>query len=374
MWLIAWRIVTRQPNRLAFTVAGLGVLFLLSLVQVGLLVGWCLTTSAIILSAEADLWIMAPNTPAFDYGAPIPAQRIYQARNVPGIAWAEGMILKWAIWQRPDGRRISVEVVGLDRSLVGGPWSMHVGNLADLEVPDSVIVDAAYLPSLGVSSPGDEVDIYGHRATVRGISEGVRTFTASPFVFASLSSSRRYVHSMLDDEITFVLARCAEGVSPRAAARRVAQLVPHVEVLTRGQFARRTAAYWMLGTGAGITVVIVAILGFMVSALVVSQSLYSLTIDALPHYAVLKALGFASWKLGVIVVLQACLLGAGAMAVGGAVFLLARQQVAGTTVSLAMPSAVCVFLMHAFLLSCILASVVPVKTLRRLDPALVFKV
>ncbi len=117
--------------RLAFTIAGIAVAFFLAAAQFGLLVGWINTLTALIRHARADLWVMAEQTPAFDYGTAIPRQRVNQARSVPGVAWAEGLFMGWNIWQRPDGRRINVELVGLDVSHRGGPWEMHAGELTN---------------------------------------------------------------------------------------------------------------------------------------------------------------------------------------------------------------------------------------------------
>ena len=92
---IAWRILTCKPARTVVTIIGLGVLFFLSIAQVGMLVGWCNTTSAIIRHAQADVWVMAERTPAFDDGTAIPRQRVYQSRTVEGVDWAQGLVMVW---------------------------------------------------------------------------------------------------------------------------------------------------------------------------------------------------------------------------------------------------------------------------------------
>jgi putative ABC transport system permease protein len=105
------------------------------------MVGWCNTCSAIVRHAGVDVWVLAPQTCAFDYGTAIPKHRLYQVRNVPGVAWAEALTMSWNIWQRPDGRRVNVELVGLDDGCVGGPWAMRQGDVDVVHRPDTVIVD-----------------------------------------------------------------------------------------------------------------------------------------------------------------------------------------------------------------------------------------
>src|SRR5205085_8098551 len=141
MMKIAMRMLLHRKSRFAFTVLGIGLLFLLSASQVGLLVGWFNTITAIVRKAGVDVWVMAEQTPGFDYGTAIPRHRIYQVRNVPGVAWAEGMYVGWSVWQRPDGRRVTVVLVGLDRGSVDGPWSTQEGKVEDVHVPNSVLID-----------------------------------------------------------------------------------------------------------------------------------------------------------------------------------------------------------------------------------------
>ena len=86
--------------------------------------------------------------------------------------------------------------------------------------------------------------------------------------------------------------------------------MPHVEALTSGEFAVRTMKYWMLTTGLGITVVVTAVLGLVVGAVVIGQTLSAITQDNLSHYATLLALGFRRAKLLGVILLQSLLLGA----------------------------------------------------------------
>jgi len=61
--------------------SGIGVIagFVLAMAQVGMMLGWIETATLGITRAEADLWVVGVKTQAFDYGSPIPRQRLYQA-------------------------------------------------------------------------------------------------------------------------------------------------------------------------------------------------------------------------------------------------------------------------------------------------------
>jgi putative ABC transport system permease protein len=374
MVTIAVRMLLHNKSRYLLTNAGIGVAFFLSAAQFGLMVGACHTCSAIVRHAGADVWVMAPQTPAFDYGTAIPRHRMRQVRNVRGVAWAEGMFMCWNTWQRPDGRRVNVELIGLDYGLAGRPWAMRAGSAEAVHRPDTVIVDELYLPTLGVEKIGDEVEMIHHRAVVGGICEQVRTLTASPFVFTSIKSAVRYDQRYRPDEITYVLARCAPGFTPEQVRDAIAREVPHVEVLTTRQFAVRTMKYWMLETGLGISIVVTAVLGLVVGAVIISQTLFAITQDHRGNYATLLALGFGRGQLGRIVLVQSLVLGAGGTWLGAAGYFLASGLSAPTPTPLQTTPLIFAGLVGLSLMSCVLASFVSVRSVFRVDPVTVFRV
>jgi putative ABC transport system permease protein len=362
-----------KPVRLLVTWSGLGVLFFLAFAQLGLLAGWCNTVSAIVRHADADIWIMAEQTSAFDLGTAIPRERVYQARSVEGVAWAEGLFVEANFWQRPDGRRVNVQLVGLDDRCVAGPWIMREGNSDCVLLPDGVIVDELFVEQLAVKGLGHEAELLGRRAVVRGISSGVRTFTALPVVFCSLQSGRRYDRRYGSDEVTYVLARCTPGNSPETIRDRLKAELPHVEILTSAEFAERTMRYWMLETGAGMTLVLTATLGLAVSVVVTSQMLFTVTQEHLSNYATLAAVGFGRLQLLGCVVAQALLLAAGEILLGSAGFALVAWQSYGTNMPLETSPEVCSGLIAISALGCLTGAFLSLRTVLCVDPATVFR-
>jgi putative ABC transport system permease protein len=373
MLTLALKMLVHNKPRFGVTTAGIAVAFFLSAAQLGLLVGWCNTCSALVRHAGVDVWVMAERTPAFDYGTAIPRQRLYQARSVPGVGWAEGMFMGWNTWQRPDGGRVTVELVGLDYGSAGGPWELREGTVDVVHRPDTVIVDELYLDALGIRGVGDEVEMTHRRAVVGGLCRRVRTATASPFVFTSLRSAIAYDRRYRDDEITYVLVRCAVGHAPEEVRDALAREVPHVEVVTTRQLAVRTMKYWLLQTGLGITIVLTAILGLVVGAVIISQTLFATTQQNLPHYATLLAIGFGRVQLAAVVLLQSLVLGLSGVGLGTALFFQAMWLSAETPIPLETTAPIFAGLVLAALACCVLASFVSVRSIFRIDPVSVFR-
>lgn len=372
MFRIAVSMLRHSPSQALLTVAGISVAFYLTSALTGLFVGWCNTTGSLIRHADADIWLMAKQTPALDYGTAIPRQRIYQARSIPGVATAQGMFLGWNFWQTPDGRRVNVVVVGLDDDCVGGPWQMREGSPDVVHLPSSVIVDDLFRSRLRVAHVGEEIELQSRRAVVRGFSSGVRSFTASPYVFTSLKSAIRYDRRYRDDQVTYVLVKCVEHCDPAVVKEQLAAELDDVDVLTTDEFARRTTIYWMLETGAGITVAITAILGLIVGTVITSQTLYSLTQNHLEEYGVLLALGFSRAQLAVIAAWQSLLLGAAGVTLGALGFFASANISANAQITLETTPIVFGVLVAVSLGCSLAASLLSVRSIFAVDPVHVF--
>jgi putative ABC transport system permease protein len=373
MLFVAWKMLWHRKARFAFTAFGLGALFLLGSAQVGLMVGWCNTITAINAHAGVDLWVMNEKTVAWDYGTSLPRHRIYQVRSVPGVAWAEGMYVGWSTWERPDGVRLSVEMVGLDVSSVGGPWDMSAGQVDDVHLPNSVLIDELFLETLGVRGVGDEVEMNGEKAVVRGLSRGVRTFTATPFVFTSLRTASRYDKGFQPGDTTFVLVRCTPGADPEVVARHIEEEVPGVEALTTGRLMERSLGYWIRSTGIGLIMLTTAGLALLVSAVVTSQTLYTITQDHLANYATLLAVGFGRGQMLACVLLQGLILSGLAILLGGLALWGLTAASARTPAPVEMIPWVLAVLVATQVACCLFGSFLALRTVLRLDPASVFR-
>lgn len=361
-------------NRLRFfmTVTGIAIAFFLAAAQIGLLVGWINTNSAIIKNTGVNIWVMAKHTSTFDYGTAIPRQRIQQVNSVPGVNWAEGMVVGWATWKHPQGKPILVEIVGLDNSMAGAPLQLIAGNIETVKQPETVITDELFQKALGVSQIGDEAEIQGNSVILGGISQGVRTFTAAPFVFTSIKNAVKYLPYYADDEISYVIARNDPLTDVMEVKQRIIKEIPNVEVLTTDEFAERSVKYWMLETGVGITVIITAILGLLVGAVIMSQTLFAITQDHIANYATLLALGFHQKTLRSIVLVQSLSLGGLGIVVGSILFIFACNASARSPIPLETTPTVSMGLILFSLLCCIAASWFSIRAIFKLDPVMVF--
>ena len=111
---LAQRNLFHDKVRLAVTLTGIVFAVVLIVVELGLFVGFTVTTSNLIDNSGADLWVTSKHVPYVEQGVPFSERKVYQVRAVPGVAKAEKLITRWVEWKRPDGRQESVQVVGFN--------------------------------------------------------------------------------------------------------------------------------------------------------------------------------------------------------------------------------------------------------------------
>ena len=370
---LARRNLLHDRVRLVVTLTGIVFAVVLSAVQLGLFVGFQRATSDVIRHAGADLWIASSGVTHLETGVPFSERKLYEVLATPGISAVQKHLVRFAQWKKPDGGQESVMVIGVDLTgSMGRPWQLVAGSADRLAEPDSVIVDELYLRKLGISGVGDLVEIGGHRARVVGLTRGIRTFTTAPPVFASFKRAQDYT-GIAEDETMYLLGRIAPDASSDEVVGRLRQRLTDVEVRTADSWRRGQEAYWMFGTGAGITVLIAAGLGLLVGVVVVAQTIYAATVDHLREYGTLKAMGATNAYLYRVILQQAALSALAGYGIGIGIALLAsRASLAGTTAIILEP-ALASALFVLTLVMCLGASVVSINKVTRLDPAMVFK-
>jgi putative ABC transport system permease protein len=241
-----------------------------------------------------------------------------------------------------------------------------------LSSPDGIIIDRLYAEKLGVTGLNQLVEINDRRARIVGFTEGIRTFTQSPYVFTSLRNAR-WLLNRTDDVITYVLIRLSPGQDPGAVIDRLSTRMSDVDVLTSKEFAAKSQKYWLLTTGAGVTIISSSILALFVGVVIVAQTLYASTMDRLPEYAVIRAMGGPRWYLYKIVIEQAVIGGLSGSVVGigvvTALVYLGRNMSSPPLV----PAWLALGIGAVTVLMCVAASLVSISKITSIDPVKVFR-
>jgi putative ABC transport system permease protein len=373
MVTIAWKNLFHDRARLVVTLVGIVFALVLILVQFGLFLGFLETSSNIVARSNADLWITAPAIPHVNGGNPLNEAARYKALSVSGVARVEKYTLFFVVWKLPTGAQESIQIVGFPlESGMGGPWDVTAGSIADLQGEDTVIVDELYKSKLGVTELGQTFEIMGRRARVVGFTRGIRSFTTSPYVFTSFKNSQNYAQ-LAENQTIFFVVRLAEGAQPVVVKQALKERLPELDVYTNAEMLAKTQNYWVFSTGAGVTTLMGAILGLVVGIVVVTQTIYSATVDHIREFGTLKAMGASNGNIYTVILTQAALSALMGYAVAiGISLTVARASESGDALILLPPEISAGALLLA-LGMCAGASVLSIHKATRIDPAMVFR-
>jgi putative ABC transport system permease protein len=370
---LAWRNITRDYVRLAIAVIGVGFAVLLMMVQSGLLIGFATTSSSLVDRANADFWIAPRGAKDVDQAGQILERQKYLALGVKGVESVDSLVIRFAYWKRPAGGTESVIVVGIDPvHPVLQPWNFIAGSTEDLSTANGIVIDELYSQKLGVSHLGETVEIMNRRARVVGITSRVRTFTQSPYVFTSLKNSK-ILTALPDDETTYLLVRAKPGADLSELKVALEEALPSSDVWTSRGFSWQTRFHWLVSTGAGAALLIAAILGVVVGLVIVSQTLYSATVERIHEYATIRAMGASNSFLKAIILRQSMLSGTVGYLIGAIVAIAVAWLASGSSAALSLPVWLVLLLAAVTLMMCLGASFISIKKVLHVDAASVFK-
>jgi len=362
-------------DRVRLTVTLIGILFAIVLVavQLGLYLGSSYMITAHIDHANADLWITTYGAKSFEDGGLLltPRER-HQALATPGVKAVIPLIVKFAEWRKPAGGSTRVVIVGTDAEDGGlEPWALVDGTWEDIKAPESVAVDRTYLKDLGIGGIGDTSQIATGRVRVRALTDGVRSFTQSPYAYTTLNRARSLI-GVDGERTTFYLVQLEPGADVNAVQQDLRGRLDGAEVLTQEEFRNRSLKQWLFRTGAGVALIGGALLGSLVGTVIVAQTLYSSTKDHLNEFATLRALGSSSGYIQQVILMQAGLSAVMGYILGMTVALGILVLSQGSALPLVMTPGLAFWLFTLTVGMCAISALAAIFKVMKIDPAVVF--
>lgn len=361
-------------DRLRFVATTIGIVFsvVLVMVQMGLYFGFGQMVTRMIDHASADLWVVRKGTKCFEDPSLLDARKQREIVKVAGVAGATELVIGFADWQLPSGELTPVFIVGSD---LGGdnlqPWNVVEGSVKSLSARDSVAVDRSYKERLGVSGVGSKAEIRGKSVRVAMMTDGIRSFTTTPYIFVDLKHARDYT-GVPRDKASYFLIKLKPDADITRVRHDLLANVADVEVITSAEFRDRSRDFWLFGTGAGAALFAGALLGIIVGTVIVAQTLYSSTKDHLDEFATLRAIGSSNRYIYRVIIYQALI----NAVVGFCFAALIGFAVVEITTKGALPVVITPALMvGVFALTvvmCIASALAAIFRVVRIDPVMVF--
>jgi putative ABC transport system permease protein len=386
---VALKMLTGNRGKFYAIIFGIAFASMLMTQQASIFVGLMRNTSSSIRDIQgADVWVMDPSVQFIDDIKPLTENDLYRVRGVQGVNWAVRLYKGQTRALLDNGRFKQFSIVGLDdQTLIGAPAKMlecRVGDerkippVGDLRRPDAIIVDKRGFQML---FPGKEptvgwvVEMNDRRAEVVGICETSPSFQTFPIAYTLYSRATLYAPQERR-LMSFILAQCEEGVSPKEVARRIHEETG-LQALTSEDFSTMTVKYYMSRTGIPVNFGITMLLGFIIGAAIAGQTFYLFTLDNLKQFGCLKAMGVSNLSIVGMVMVQALVVGVLGYSIGIGMAAIAEEVLAATVKGI--PLAAYMSWQLPFLsaaaasLIVVASAMLSLRRVLRLEPASVFR-
>lgn len=361
-------------GKLAAALLGVALATTLAFVQIGLYRGFEVSSSTVIEHHGGDLWAIPTDLEVLDNAETMSVSVRNMLASHPCVRDVRALVYGFVFIRKPNGTRDNALIVGAEaRAERAMPWALVAGDARELDQPLRVSVDRTDLAKLqlGNGAIGATFEVNNQRVTVAAVTQGIRSFTLMPYMFTSITNARRLMGLVEGQAHFFAVGlqkpECADDVKRWMAQQR------DVSLVTRADWMQRTERYWVGGSGAGLVLAFTAILGLIVGAVIVGQTLYSMTKEHLPELATLKALGATPWELAGFVLWQVSLLAVLGGGIGLAIAYILRGVMARSGLNVMLEPSTLSLGVFATLVMCAVASIASLRTVFKVEAATVLR-
>ncbi len=371
---LALKNLLHDKLRSAMTIAGVAFAVTLVFVQVGLFLGILDNASVTIDHIQADLWVTSRNTPNVDFAHGFPQGLVQRVRSVPGVERADNLLVQFLNLSLPNGAEEGMLVYGLeDFTRWGIPWSIEAGEVRDLRRGAYMFLDASAERRFGKFAVGDYREVMGRRVKIIGRSREAVSFTTSPIAFLTYDLVQELSGGRMDGRTTYILVKLAPGADATAVAAELRRRLPHNDVYTRAAWAKRSRSYWVASTGIGLNMYLTVFLGCLVGVVVVTQTLYTSTMEHIKEFGTVKAIGGSNADIYRILGAQAAIAAVIGFLAGRLMAALLAPAMAEIRLKLIIPHEFAAIVFAGTLVLCLVAALVSFRKVAKIDPALVFR-
>lgn len=357
----------QEKTKLTLSVLGVAFAIVLILVLDGIYAGISRKMTVYIDTNQADVFVMQKGVKNMHM-----ARSYLPADLAPALEMIKGVkevtyVNYGNLTTKLHDKRLFSYLIGFDPdSAIGGPVNVVKGNAK--AGPDEVLLDEVIAKKHDFKI-GDQVELIGRKFKLIGITRGTYSL-ASTITFFNRTALTGFVPSNMT---SYFLIKVEPGLRPASLVSRIEGEVGNVTAMTKAEFSKQDRK---IASDMGAEIIeVMTLIGFASAILVVALSIYTSVIEKIRDFGVLKAIGASNGKLYQVVFVQAAIsvflgVGTGILLTYLVAELITRfvPEISMLITTGSLTKAV----VAAFIIS-FFAAYVPVRSIAKVDPMLVFK-
>ncbi len=344
-----------------------------------LLCGLMSWTFASVRNVRAPIWVADSKVEQVNDTKPLRETDLNRVRSVDGVDWAVPLYQGLTQARLFNGAFQMITLVGIDQeTLIGAPAKMISGNLQDLRLPNTVILDEFGVQRLSEETGrrvgiGEVFEINDREARVVGICRTYLSFTGGPYVFTTYDRAVSDYSPPQRRVLSFILAAPRLGLGAREVALRIDRETG-LRAYPEQEFEWSTIWWYVHNTGIPINAGLSVLIGFIVGTVISAQTFYTFVLENTRALGALKAMGTSDRRLCAMLVLQSSAVGLIGYGVGmGVVAINGNVALRSGQIPFLMTWHIPVGVLAAVIFCCVFAALLGILRISRVDAASVFR-
>ncbi|MEQ1510405.1 MAG: hypothetical protein ABL909_08420 [Sphingopyxis sp.] len=255
-------LIRRDGHFLLFTILACAIAAVVGSFQYSVYTSFVRASAIVPRMIGGDVWISAATVECFDFPTPINADYASLVSAYFPEAQFRRVVFGFAPWRSPGGRRGNVAVVGIDDVAM---------------MPDTFLIDESDAARLDLSdgaTPGLTQATIGQASmTFAGKTDRIATFLGAPYVVMPIESAHTAL-GMDSSSTSFLVGNFPSPMHNLPAIKAaIGREQPDIALHSTQDFITSSARYWQQKTGAGMAILLAAVLALLLMGLLMANGI-----------------------------------------------------------------------------------------------------
>jgi putative ABC transport system permease protein len=378
---LGWLQLKRERGRLMVAIAGIAFADVLMFMQLGFQSALYDSNTKLSRSLDADIVLVSPQARNTQNLSTFSRRRLYQSKDIAGVASAEAFYSNIITWKNPDSRKeTSVQVIAFNPEKPALTLPEINQQLDKIKIPDRVLFDRKsrgdYTKAIAIVEQGKPVqtEVDRRNVLVTGLFSLGASFGADGILVVSDQTFLHFFPKRDVASISLGLVKVKSGYDPKQVATELKAYLPNdVRVLTHAEYIEFEESFWKTESPIGFIFGLGTAMAFVVGVVIVYQVLSTDVNSHIKEYATFKAMGYRNQYLLAIVFEEAIILAFLGFIPGVIIPIGLYSLAAGATaLPIAMTTARATTVFMLTVAMCILSGAIATRRLQSADPADMF--
>ena len=301
---IGFKLLVNDKSKFYALLMGITFAVFLMMQMTSMFAGILNRAYATVTNIGASMWVMDPGVNTPTSAIPLPDYVLDAVRSMDGVSYAVPIFVGGTLAKLNDGTYQSVTVIGLDDDSLFGRPLLEQGNIQDIYADNTfIVVHDAEFDKLKHPKIGTSFELNDHRATIVGIAKvAANGLMGIPTLYTTYSRAIEYLPTTRFT-ISYILVQ-PKNISAIASIKAQVAKLGYV-ALTKQEFNKATADYYIFKTGIGVNILTMIVISFIVGLSISGQTFYTFILENLEKFGALKAIGCKNRELVYMILFMA---------------------------------------------------------------------